>query len=367
MKQKCPESRQDLFNQWAHGLNWILSNKDAGDLWPIGVTRSTLQFGHHFWEQLKYLKFVCDQRGLSPVILSRKVEHPTALVATATYALIYTRQFSILLPERVDILGWLLEIASAAKSGTLFNQGGSHLIYSKEHIESVASDKAVVWKIQPQISRALHYLSGLLWSYCEVLFFSNHRIGTEKHGPYLPPPTFSDELFVLIRSCRNLRPSLLWPDQDHFHLMKVEELELVLFYKGLPVISFDILSNIIHHSDLVNNLIGYRLIAKGVDGSVRVVKTLSEITEFITQCELLLSNMAYDVAKLSEAQLAQKLEHISLFSLLPIADQAGIAWEQLLAATAIKETERAEYRFPYGARGLSPEMLAVFCDVREEI
>lgn len=358
MKRKDPEELETLFEEWKTGLIWILTRKDASDMWPLGITRSTAEFGHHFWGKLNMLKDLAEKKGLSLDILSQGVEFPTALSATATYGFFYARQFAIPLSERKDVLGWLIQIASAGKFGSLFNKDEKNLIYTPQELQHILKDMKFR-TTTPELSQSLHYLSGLLWTYCELMYFFNHRIGTEKHGPYVDE--YSPHRHILIRSCANLSPSELWKTNSELGFYKAE---LLLEYEYGEA-KFDILSNIIHHEELVKNLCGYKLYLQRTKNnySIEEIVDISEINEVISSLESLITSCSAFISTQTETELALKMEQICLYSLLPIAVQIGVSWEDLVSEYPPNGGIPSNCRYLFGTRGLDSQDLKDFCDI----
>lgn len=211
-------------------LKWAVERKDFEDFWPVGLEST----GPRYWPQL-----VVDLESL--LLCNGKLnkpDYPTSNVALA-FCLIYgLRELGLSSNRCINLFEAVFEAAQAQKKGDLFNSSGSNLLWDSTTLIQKFNNGTPIIDTGMTV-QDIYELSGQILALAESEYFMNHRIATEKHGPYVD---VDGDIFV-VRSVKNLSPIDLWPELRSINLNN-DEFHLIFKYHQHEV-SFDVLSNLL--------------------------------------------------------------------------------------------------------------------------
>lgn len=185
---------------------WAVNDENT---WPIKLNSIShlflKEFSRDFVNHLEQL----TNRGCTPADMAPRLGSPTQIFRTMDQVL--RGMFMNLVPvqKRREIIIRLLKCINSQKSGSLFNEDGKNLLYSRERIKKLSADSS--WSTANGDSAVIiHQCIGLLKAYVELLFFRMYEISQEIHGQYDDLPGSKNNL--IIREFKNLQPHDLWED-----------------------------------------------------------------------------------------------------------------------------------------------------------
>ena len=303
-------------------LRWIVERKDFEDFWPVGLETT----GTRYWSQL-----VLDLDAVRQTGNLATPDYPTANVALV-FCLIYgMRELGWSPSQSAELIEELFKSAQKCKSGNLLNTDGMNLIWDND--TATKKFEAGTQLLNQNVSvQDVHELSGIILALAESEYFMNHRIGTEKHGPYLS----TDGNLFMVRSFKNLRPIDLWP-QLYTTKLSNEEFHLVFKYR-IHEVSFDVLSNQLSSLPSNDSLLAVALIGgDGFDDRLGLI----QIEEFVKAARQGIRIIGDSLAKMEQWQKAERLTEILYFG----CRNSLCAWKEM-ASIAIKIGGDRSVRFP---------------------
>lgn len=275
-------------------LRWIVERKDFEDFWPVGCEST----GTRYWAQL-VLDIDANKR-LGKTIIP---DYPTSNMVLV-FCLIYGMRELMWSPnECAEFIEYLFETAQSIKHGDIFNTNGMNLIWDNNFAIKMF-DEGVNLLAQDIPAQDIHELSGLVLALAESEYFLNHRIGTEKHGPYLMP----DGSILTVRSFKNLHPVELWPQLDSISLTN-DEFHLIFQYR-IQNISFDVLSNQISSSQFKDSLLAVSIVG---EAEPEREWNITRIEEFATAVRRGIRIIGEALSKMDQRQKSERLTEILYF------------------------------------------------------
>jgi hypothetical protein len=187
---------------------WAVNDENN---WPIKLNSIShlflKEFSRDFINNIEEL----TNQGRTPGDMAQKLGSPTTIFRTMDQVLRGMFMNRIPVQKRREIIISLLKCIKSRKSGSLFNEDGKNLLYSRERIKKLSADSA--WRTVNSDSAAIiHQWIGLLKAYVELLFFRMYEISQEIHGQYDDLPGSKNNL--IIREFKNLQPLDLWQDME---------------------------------------------------------------------------------------------------------------------------------------------------------
>lgn len=276
-------------------LRWAVERKDFEDFWPVGLEST----GPAYWPQL-VLDLETIQKSSAPMIIP---DYPTANVALV-FCLIYgLRELDRSPSQCKALVEGVFESAQKSKYGDIFNAGGSNLLWESDVVAQ--KFESGIQLLQQGISaQDINVLSGSILALAESEYFMNHRIATEKHGPYFA----ADGNLYIVRSFKNLCPDDLWPELSLSGLRN-EEFHLIFKYSPHEV-QFDILSNLITPLPPQESLIGVALAEEDKNANTWNLTQFEKLTREIHHGICLIGNA---LANMNQQQKSERMTEILYF------------------------------------------------------
>lgn len=311
-------------------MNWVVKNKDFEDFWPIGLEST----GPRYWGRL-----VDD---LQDVLKKRNKfedpDYPTSYLALS-FCLIYgLRELDFSPAASRYFLDNIFASAKHIKYGDLFNSDGRNIIWSDNKTKQIISLGHSLFA-RGITGDEINSFSGAILALAESEYFMNHRIATEKHGPY----HLSDGFDYLVRSFKNIRPVELWPELYSYDLIN-EECHLVFKYKECNS-QFDMFSNL--KTELPNNdlLIDVLVVSENNFYSSITKKEFSEYTNLL-HSSIMEIHRALDL--MSKAEKSERMTQILYYGC-----RSNFADWKDLSKDAIENAKSYIIRHPVPKSGIS--------------
>ncbi len=205
--------------------------------------------------------------------------------------------------KKVDML---LQGISILSNGNDFVIMGEHKLYnSVPYMGSDYLDNKDIMK-----------LSGLLWAYCETIYFVAREIGCEYHGPYI----IDNDNILIERNYMNLFPEDLWSQVCAFK--NIKKITIRTIHSKDFWVSFDVYNNLfVNHGDFLSSFL---------TGQVFIDEkpaTIWEIYELIWCTTKELERMCEHVNKMDESTLLWQYVRIFWYRKKGLAQALGMQWE----------------------------------------
>ncbi len=301
--------RQSLVRAWGH--------TDYND-WPVKLNASFHLFLTEFGDELvDDLRCLTDERGWSSAEVAALFRNPARVYRMIDSTVYSMRRRGRTLAEQRDVVLALLDLVSAMKHGSEFNEDGRNIVYGDEALE--AASRLLVHG--PLCSRndsvLVHRLCGIAWAYTESIFFRAHDVTKEIHGPYL----LVDGAGVLVvKEYLNMRPVELWPRR---RLLEHAEVRVLLRYREGTEMEIDALNHLYHRGgeSMVDQLLGYLV---EIDGRPAEPP---EIVELIAAMGEVIGGQTAFVDGLSWHEKVEKYAEIFWFRKAPLRSAVGLDWQ----------------------------------------
>jgi hypothetical protein len=317
--------RQHLKDYIAN-LSWVLQRKDMDSFWPIGFATTCTKYGSSIAQDL--------EQSFDRVLPFGKQSYPDFPTSFTVIALgIVYGTFNLDWPSerKRQLFDNVLIAAANNKDGDLLNKSGSNRIISIEDAFSLLQHCPVrFFSDTPQSISICNRLSSVLLAYAEAVCFCNHRVITEKHGPYLNETTGK---MILIRSAKNLQSVLaLWPELERFtNLVELLPQSIDMCFVSAPFeVHFDMFSNIIHSADVnkCTTEVGIAVVGNNYTKHA-VLEEYEQIIDLITTFEQIIIQIVTLVGQKSKKELEKKLAEILYYSCRFLFEAAGFDWHKL--------------------------------------
>lgn len=271
-------------------LKWAVERKDFEDFWPVGLEST----GPRYWPQLvlDLDETYQDSGKFAPP------DYPTANVALA-FCLIYGMRELAWPPTRCSaLLEAIFDAAQSSKSGDIFNSNGANLLWDFSRL--MQEYNSGVDLLKREVSHQdIYELSGQVLALAEAEYFMNHRIATEKHGPYISE---DGDIFV-VRSFKNLWPIDLWPELRSINLDNNEVHFIFRYHTG--AVQFDVLSNLLTPLPPKESLVSIVVVA--ADCNAWNVVKIRELSGNVQSAIYLIGN---SLLKMDKCQKSERMTEI---------------------------------------------------------
>lgn len=232
MPDRVLDAELDAFRT---GLAWVLERKDFNAFWPIGIPAAGTGGAPRLLESIEHLVVT---RAASRQIL---VRNPTALMIVFLYAIYGMREAGWPVDRRLRFAEALFRVMRRSKRTPTIASHGAYCLTvpTPTAVPPEAWLDASPSSTNGEYAGIVHSLSGTIWAYAEALYFFNHRVCTERHGPY---PAEADDRAMLVRSAYELTPASIWPEITSWPPLP-SGVEIVGMYRGAHESSFDLFAN----------------------------------------------------------------------------------------------------------------------------
>lgn len=289
----------DALDSYGDSIRWVVERKDFNAFWPIGYATAATATKSRLIDELE--RALAHERSIQPV------PNPTAILVLFLFSSFAMRGARWPRTRRLALARSLLRIVERSKNNDALNRDGQHLLLHAEgslkHFSWVSPSSAYL--------RAVNALAGVSWACSEALYFYNHRIGTERHGPY--PSTLLDRT-VVVRSVFDLGPRELWPEIDCWPLIppRID----IGFELAAPsaATKFDMFANPLSEYDITEVTRRVAIRVRGPEGSTHDDIGLDTLLDWTQQLRTLLSDVLEVIDRLSVADRALRVHRIMLYA-----------------------------------------------------
>lgn len=325
--------------RYAKGIEWVLARKDFNDFWPIGLPEAGFAVDGTLVEAVE-LALASRERSAVP--------NPTSTLLLFFFSIYGMRASGWSRDRRLAYARELLGVISESKSGPLFSGDGSHLL--AQPLLAPVDGQLVDAEGDPDLVPTLSAFCSTLWACSEALYFCNHRLGTERHGPY---PSASAGRRLVVRSAFELQPRRFWPELERWPDLP-PRIDVVFECGAGADVRFDLFANPLFRQPAAEVTHRVAVCARDRDGEITWPE-IGLIARWTEELQRTIAEVMPLVRAMSPTDRALRLHRI----MLEAAAVAGGDREVLDAAW--DPSIDSGRRLPGEARDLLP-----FYDVRQE-
>jgi hypothetical protein len=280
-------------------MRWVLARKDFNDFWPIGLPTAGTAMGSSLVERVE-----SALATRSPTTM----RHPTTALILLFFSTYGLRSAAWETARRMRYVDRLLQFVRVSKVGPAVPLDGTHQLVLRWPRETIPWADATM---RLDFKDSANRFAATLWAYSEAAYFCNHRIGTERHGPY---PSDLPGGLVTLRSGANLTPRHLWPE-----IRKWPELPhgvWLAFDSEAATAPFDLFANPLFTFDASRTTRRVAVcVQRGPDEPVSVVDDANEVDAMTRELRRGLAQLLAVVDSLSVRHRALRLHQVMLSAL----------------------------------------------------
>lgn len=295
---------KESLKRFAYAISIPLSVSDTVK-WPIRAGRAIKpvkkEFALEYAEQLKYgLERYGDK------LWKMAFQNPTQIWRISHHLINGWQEAGI---SRIDIakkISILLQGICILSNGNSFVPLGEHKLCLNDslEVEKYVNDRNIM------------RLGGLLWAYCETIYFVAREVGCEYHGPYI----VDKDNILLERNYNNLSPKGLWPQISLFQ--NIEKITIQTIHDKEFSVSFDVYNNLfISQGDFSDSFLKGRVLVD--DRNITIEETKVLIENVAKELEMLCEY----IDKMEESCLLWQYVRIFWYRKKGLADVLNVSWE----------------------------------------
>lgn len=314
----------NTIKEFFDGLSWIFERKSMNSLWPVGLSTTSLKYGARFAFDL--------EESLTPTSNMTSNAHfdfPTSsnVVALSVLYGMYTDQWTI--SRSFKLLNNLFDVSKLGKYGSLINANWTNLILESKNAWNYAKEVRLSENKEDHVLQ--NKISGTIFALSEALFFCNHRVLTEKHGPYINEEN-GECLLIRSMQIRDI-PNLLWPElKEELEVLHrlTQQIHIYSIYRSIEV-KFDMYSNIMHNQNVNVTMLRGGISPKMSEKEIAMFK---EIALTLIKKSTLLTSIA------SVEERCCRLIGIMYYACRHIFSSSGRNWQSLWKANLTDNMQR---------------------------
>jgi hypothetical protein len=277
---------------YASAMRWVIARKDFNAFWPIGLPRAGTAMGDALVARVE-----------EPILhgsLRERVPNPTAALLLLFFSTYGMRVAGWSRERRLRYAGALLALVEASKASPLVDPAGRHQLPDPP----APPDHAWLDGFQREAAA----FCALAWAAAEALYFCNHRIGTERHGPY---PADGRPGIRMVRSVYDLRPADLWRELSTWPTLP-QRVDIVSEYAAEEA-RFDLFANPLFDFDSTACTLRVAVLATEQD-AVRPVRDLAEVQAWNAQLRTLVAAVVERVDRMDAGERIRRLHDTMLYA-----------------------------------------------------
>lgn len=296
---------------YAAGVRWVIERKDFNAFWPVGLPRAGTAMGDLLVTQVEEV--------ITANALRATVANPTAALLLLFFSTHGMRVAGWSRERRLHYAQALLALVRASKTTPVVDPDGRHCLLDPPEPWGDA------WL--EGFHQEANVFCALSWATAEALYFCNHRIGTERHGPYA---TAGDGQMRMVRSVHDLRPVELWPEIEEWPELPAR-VDVVFEYDRAGA-RFDLFANPLFDFDSHAATQRLAILAHTTDGRCEAVRDLTVVAGWNDALRGLLTRVVEQVDAMDERARIGRLHDVMLHAAsglserrLPLARQAPVS------------------------------------------
>lgn len=325
-----------------------LLNKDMSIFWPLPLVSIQPCFADLFANEIYQLIEEANEKRISNKRMAEVFEYPSRFALIIYYIITGSKQANWPIGKRLNLLGQIFEINSLTKVGNLFNLDGKNLVLSSEQVKFLSENTH--WNFidsypkPEEISRLIGRLNGLLWIYCDCLYFVCHKAAIEKHGQY--DITLKNKICkLIIRNGYALKPTDLWPGES----LRIEDfpyrsIEVLNVYKDTDI-KFDVFDNILNEENLVKNTFAF-CIKLNVKRETEELKSMAQLQDVCHTLEEYIKHLSKKINNWGIPERAHKFIETTWYILKPLCTLLGKDWKETIPKEAFTRIKEDYLKYP---------------------
>lgn len=295
---------KENLKRFAYAVSIPLSASDTVK-WPIRAGRAIKpvkkEFALEYAEQLE-----CGLERYGEKLWKRAFQNPTQIWRVSHHLINGWKEAGVSRKDIANKISVLLQGIDILSNGNPFVPLGEHRLYD---FNSFKNEKYLN-------DRNIMKLGGLLWAYCETVYFVAREIGCEYHGPYI----VDKDNLLIERNYNNLTPKTLWPQAKLFQ--SIEKITIQTIHNKDFSVYFDVYNNLFaNQGNFSDSFLAGQVLIDDKPATIQEIKVLidSVAKELEILCEY--------INKMEENSLLWQYVRIFWYRKKGLADVLDVTWE----------------------------------------
>jgi hypothetical protein len=216
--------------------------------------------------------------------------------------------------EKIWLITKIFDLLSFYRKADIFCKDGRNTIWNKEKITQTL--KNIEWTDvkEGNFKRNIERFEAMLWSFTELIYFANHAIGHEFHGPYE-----TKDGLLLVKEFYDLKPEF-WNFTKELIFTNIKIFEI---YKKDTTITIDFFGR------GVRSIGSYRqnLLKIYMQIDDIVIRNEKQIEEYIDVLEKVIGSGVKEAGNLNQKALFQKYMEAWYWAMKPLSERLNKSWK----------------------------------------
>lgn len=308
-----------LFTLMASGL--VAVGKDVGGgSWPVPVfnpVEGDMYVAKYLLESLHQAFSSLQVKGYTDREMSLLLKAPSR-IAQLYWPFDSIGLSNLSKQEQVDLAIRILDCISFYREDA-FCDGGRNIVWMGHEIAEQLEklDLLDLADVPNAIDyrRMISKLAGALWLYCELLYFTEHSIGHEFHGPY----ELADRRTLVVREYYDLNPEF-WPFASRFPHNKII---ISVVYEGNSL-GFDFFNRTWSSEPAMDPARAFSIHLEAID--TPPLHTLDEISQVYMDVQTVLAQGSTEAGGMEKKALLKRFAESYFYVIKPLLEANGQNW-----------------------------------------
>ncbi len=313
--QKLNKQIDKLLDIIVDSLLGAKAKEEAADLtlWPIPVPQGMLYFSDEWTKKLNHVLRLIEKQKIKDKEITRAIKFPSRIVQILWLDAITFNN----LPKKEKLypIAKLFKYLSLFRKEDLFCEKGKNIILVKRELDKHKKELYLFSGKNNKLNKLVSTFETALWSYTELLYWTNHPLGHSFHGPYL-----DKEGDILVKEYFDLKPEI-WPFSQSLNFSEVEIFEIYKKRIGSKIKLEFFERNIRTTHSFKQHLerFAFKINGKVIEKPELISQSLKNLMEVIKKGSKLIQS-------LNEQQIIEKYAEYYFYSIKPLCDLVGEDW-----------------------------------------
>ena len=294
---------------------------DPRALWPIHPFTVEPLFCDEFTKKIIEIRNRCQDKGYEQAYVASLFRNPGRIWNSMPVVVQGLKAMETPIPERIDLIEYYLTLVRNLMFGDIFCREGV-IILSPKDVESLIKETTFLKQKDPTESLKMRRLAGVLWAFCEAVYYLRRKSGESIHGPYDVSTYFEKNTNLMVRDYFFLKPMEIWPELKD---LSIEKVKILAVYKNVQW-TFNIFGSFASNLPLGENLLAYSLILESTDGTISVNPSQESVEKVVKELANFTEHVSRETNTSGKVFQATKQIDLCFYMLKPACDHLNMDW-----------------------------------------
>jgi len=282
-------------------------------LWPIPVPQGMLYFSDVWTKKLNRVLHLIEKRKIKSKEILKAIRFPSRIVQFLWLDAITFNNLSK--KEKLYPIAKFLIFLSLFRKKDIFCENGKNILWNKKELEKHKRGLHFFSGKGKNLNKLISTFEAILWSYTELLYWTNHPFGHGFHGSYS-----IKEGDLVVKEYFDLKPKA-WSFSQGLNFSEVEIFEIYKRNTSSKIKLEFFERNIRTNQSIKQDLEKFALKVNG-----KIVKKPEEISQFLENLMEVIKKGSEIIQALNEQQLIEKYADYYFYAIKPLCDLVKENW-----------------------------------------